>query len=294
MRSKSVIVPFLVSLILAPGAFALALGLGGAAAGTTVTRVVFAGTVLIEIVALSQVLAARKLFHRGDHGYLTWTLVAAFLVVRLVAEVRLLTLTFNLVTPPKPIETASSEMFFYVIVLRYLYTLSDLLFVSALVTTASAYRSTGLKFHLLQRDYLYIALVWMMPVATYLLRANLGLLGIAGPDKYVLTYRLVAVCVGALIVSLCLVVRRYAMQMGGGAVARVWSTVVGAGTVRAASFLTLAVLSKWWPVGAGFLEQYLLWIFAGCWVMAALYQREVVPGAAVAASVSTATSEAAA
>ncbi|HLG13347.1 MAG TPA: hypothetical protein VJH03_02335 [Blastocatellia bacterium] len=291
MRSKSVIVPFLVSVLLAPAVFALAVALGDGKSGQPVTRIVFAGTVLIEIVALTQVLAARRLFHRGDHGYLTWSLVAAFLIVRLIAEFRLLTLTF-VVTPPKPIESASSGMFFYVVVLRYLYTVSDLLFVSAMVTTARAYKSTGLKFNLLQRDYLYIALVWLMPVATYLLRDNLGLIGIAGPDKYVSTYRLVAVCVGALIVSLCLVVRRYAVQMGGGAVARVWGTVVAAGTIRAASFLTLALLSKAWPVWAPFIEQYLLWIFAGCWLMAALYQREVVPGAAVTAAVDTAGSEA--
>jgi hypothetical protein len=64
--------------------------------------------------------------------------------------------------------------------------------------------------------------------------------------------------------------------MGGGAVASVWNTVVAAGIARDASFLALALLSKWWEPGARFTEQYLLWIFAGCWLIAALRQREVV------------------
>jgi hypothetical protein len=67
--------------------------------------------------------------------------------------------------------------------------------------------------------------------------------------------------------------------MGGGAVARVSNSVVVAGIARDASFLVLAVVSKFWKPGAEFGEQYLLWIFACCWVLAALYQQEVIPQA---------------
>ena len=44
---------------------------------------------------------------------------------------------------------------------------------------------------------------------------------------------------------------------------------------RDASFLVLAPMLNWWKTGAQFLEQYLLWIFAYCWLIAALYQQEV-------------------
>jgi hypothetical protein len=53
--------------------------------------------------------------------------------------------------------------------------------------------------------------------------------------------------------------------------------VVIAGIARDASFLVLALLASWWRPGAGFVEQYLLWIFACCWLLAAVYQQEVLP-----------------
>jgi hypothetical protein len=204
---------------------------------------------------------------------LTWTLIVAFFVVRLVGELRLITLTFEFVSSYK--DGSSAGSFFYVVVLRYLYTISDLLFIAALVTTVRAYKSTGLKFELMSRDYGYIAFLWAIAVATYYNRSNLSLGGIITTDNYILTYRVVAVFVGAIIGTYCVVVRRYALQMGGGAVAKVWNTVVVAGISRAASFLVLALFLKKWRVEAQFAEQYLLWIFAWCWLVAALYQREV-------------------
>jgi hypothetical protein len=153
-----------------------------------------------------------------------------------------------------------------------------LLFIAALFTTVRAYKSTGLRFELQRQDYLYVVLLWAIPATTFLFRANLGLTGFTGPDPYIPTYRLVAVFVGAVIASLCVVVRRYAVQMGGGAVARVWNTVVIAGIARDASFLALALLSQVWDPGARFAEQFLLWIFAGCWLLAAIYQQEVFVG----------------
>jgi len=277
MRSSFVFKLLIATLIIAPVASLLAWNLAGADGGNLVVKVLFAATVLIEIVALGEALKARKLFSRSDTGYLTWSLTIGFLLVRLVAEARLLTLTFNLFDLPKTISPSSSIAFFYVIWLRYLYTISDVLFIGALVTTIRAYQSTGLKFGLQGRDYFYIGLVCAVPVTTYLYRANLGLAGLINTDHYIATYRLVAVFSGAIIASLCLVVRRYVAQMGGGAVARVWNSVVAAGIARDASFLVLAAVSKFWKPGAEFGEQYLLWIFASCWVLAALYQQELIP-----------------
>src|SRR5262245_9068234 len=279
MRSSSVFKFLVASLIVAPLASLLAWNLAGVEGGNLVVKVLFAATVLIELVALKQVFAARKLFSRSDTGYLTWSLTIGFLIVRLIAEARLLTLTFNLFDLPKSVTTASPGAFFYVIWLRYLYTISDVLFIGALVTTIRAYRSTGLKFALQSRDFIYIALVCAVPVTTYFYRANLGLAGLINTDHYIAAYRLVAVFTGGIIASLGLVVRRYVAQMGGGRVARVWNSVVVAGIARDASFLVLAVVSKFWKPGAEFGEQYLLWIFASCWVLAALYQQELVPQA---------------
>jgi hypothetical protein len=275
MRSKSVIVPFIVSLAAFPAAFALASALGGAAEADRVTLALFGATIVIEVIALSRAVSARKLFSRSDAGYLTWTLIAAFLVVRLLGEMRLATINFQLV--PRYEEGASPGLFVYIIVFRYLYTLSDLLFIGSLLTTVRAYKSTGLKFEIINRDYLYLMLVWAMPAVTFIFRDNLIYSNTAGSDGYIASFRLITVTVGALIASLCLVVRRYALQMGGGAVARVWNMVVIAGIARDASFLVLAVLSRWWRPGAGFVEQYLLWVFACSWLLAALYQQEVLP-----------------
>lgn len=275
MTSKSVITPFIISLLIAPLMLALTMSLSGEVGATTVTRSLFAMTVLVEVFALAQALGARKIFSPSDPGRRAWTLIAASLGVRLVTELRLVTLTFNLV--PKYSEGASRELFFYVVVLRYLNILSGLLLILALITMIRAYKSTGLKFELEKRDSFYIVLLWAVVAGTFVFRANLGLTNTAGTDQYIAAYRLVAVFIGAFIASLCVVVRRYSMQMGGGAVARVWNMVVIAGIARAGSFLVLALLSRWSLAGAQFAEQYAIWIFAGCWLIAALYQQEVLP-----------------
>ena len=277
MKSKTVVAALIVSLIIAPAAFAVAVKFGGDDSASAVTRLLFAITVAVEIAALMQVIRSREMFSPSDPMHLTWTLIAAFLIVRLLAEFRLLTLTFSLI--PTYTEASPNWLFYYVVGGRYLYTLGDLLFVASLITTVRAYKVTGLKFELLRRDFLYIAILWAIPFITYVYRENLALGGIITTDRYVVTYRLIAVFVGALIASLCVVIRRYAIQMGGGMVARVWNTVVVAGTARALSFLVLSLMLKWWKPGAQLAEQYLLWIFAGCWLIAALYQQEVLPRA---------------
>ena len=277
MKSSVVLRLLLATLIVAPLASLLAWNLAGVDGGNLAVKILFAATVAIELAALQQAVRARKLFSRLDTGYLIWSLTIGFLIIRLIAEARLVTLTFNLFDLPRSVTPASPGAFFYVVWLRYLYTLSDVLFIGALVMTIRAYQSTGLKFGVHGRDYLYIALVSAVPITTYLYRANLGLAGLINTDHYIATYRLVAVFSGGVIASLCLVVRRYVAQMGGGAVARVWNSVVVAGIARDASFLVLAVVSRFWKPGAEFGEQYLLWIFAACWVLAALYQQEVIP-----------------
>jgi hypothetical protein len=273
MKAKTLFKPFLVSLAALPVLFAVAVGWKGATAGNALTLTLFALTVFVELVAIVQFIKVRKSFSSADAGFLTWTLIIAFMLVRLVAEARLLSLTYNLV--PEFKEGASSALYFYIIVLRYLYTVSDVLFIAALLTTIRSYKSTGLPFKLLPIDYVYILALCTLPVITFIFRENLIQTAIATSDHYIATYRLVAVSVGAIIGALCIVVRRYALQMGGGAVARVWNMVVIAGVARDGSFLALALISSWSKLTAMFVEQYLLWIFAGCWLLAALLQLAV-------------------
>jgi hypothetical protein len=288
MSAKSLTKPFIFSLVILPAVFAAMMSLKATAAASALTMTLFAATVMIELFALAQFVRVRRAFASGDAGYLTWTLIVIFMIVRLVAEGRLLTLTYNLV--PEYRDGASSTLYFYVIVLRYLYTASDLLFIGALVTTIRSYKITGLPFKLMPVDYLYIAALCTLPVVTFIFRGNLMQAAIANPDGYMMVYRLVAVSVGAVIASLCIVVRRYASQMGGGAVARVWNMVVIAGVARDGSFLALALISGWSKPAATFVEQYLLWTFACCWLIAALYQNRVFARAARSPEVAVAES----
>jgi len=274
MKPKTAILVLLSSLVIAAAVYAAVALVKGPEDGSLVSKGLFGLTVVVEIIALVQAVAVRKQFSSTDRGHLTWTLIVGFFIVRLIGELRLITLTYGFVPPYH--DGGSTASFVYVVVLRYLYTISDLLFIAALITTVQAYRSTGLKFELMARDYGYIAFLWAIPVATYYFRSNLSLGGIITTDNYILTYRLVAVFVGAIIGTYCVVVRRYALQMGGGAVAKVWNTVVVAGIARAASFLVLAMFLKSWRIEAQFAEQYLLWIFSWCWLVAALYQRELL------------------
>ena len=273
MSAKSLIKPFIGFLVFVPMAFGATLAARGATAGNSMTMVLFGATVLIEVVALAEFVRVRRAFARGDAGYLTWTLTIAFMTVRLVAEARLLTLTYGLV--PEYKYGASAGLYVYIIVLRYLYTASDVLFIAALVTTIRSYKSTGLPFKIQAVDYFYILALCALPALTFVFRANLIQAAIANPDSYMMIYRLVAVSIGAVIASLCIVVRRFSSQMGGGAVARVWNMVVVAGVARDGSFLALALLSSLSKAVATFVEQYLLAVFAVCWLLAALYQREV-------------------
>src|SRR5262245_7046698 len=193
MRSRSVVVPFIASLIAVPMVFGLAMLVRGPAEGDKVTLGLFGATVLVELLALTRVFAARRVFSSGDSGHLTWTLIGAFLVVRLLGETRLATISFQLV--PRYSEGVSSGLFIYIIVFRYLYTLSDVLFILALTSTIRAYQSTGLRFGMIKRDYLYILLVWTMPVVTFVFRENLFYSNTAGSDRFILTFRLITVTV---------------------------------------------------------------------------------------------------
>src|SRR5262249_22906460 len=97
MRSRLVVMPFIASLIAVPMVFGLAMLASGPAEGDRVTLALFGATIVVEVFALARVFSARRMFSSGDPGHLTWTLIGAFLVVRLLGETRLATISFQLV-----------------------------------------------------------------------------------------------------------------------------------------------------------------------------------------------------
>jgi hypothetical protein len=236
-------------------------------------RALFVITVVLEVLALQQAWRCRTGFARGDPGRTLWSLIATFLAVRVLAELRLMTLYFDLV--PEVIARSDVAVQVYVVVLRYLYTASDLLLAIALFAMIRSYRSLGLHFGVQRRDRATIAVVMALPVVAWLLRHRLTAF-IDGDDQSIAVYRLVAVTVSAVIAALCIVVFRYVSQMGGGALAKVWRAAVVAGVARAASFVVLAVVSIASAAWASLAEQALLVVFATAWIVAARRQREVL------------------
>lgn len=252
--------------------------LGGALAtgqATAVHRVWVAATVAIELAALLLALSIRGDFDPGDTGRTTWTLIAGFLGVRLLAEVRLLSFYFDFI--PSAIEASPAALEVYTVWLRYLYTAADLLMIAALLATLRSYRSLGLQFGLKSIDWAVIAALATMPLIAFSLRDNMGGF-LTGDDPALVTYRLVAVCVGVAVAAMSLGVLRYVTQMGGGSLARIWGAIGVAGFARAGSFVALGVVSEVSMIAADLSEQALLWVFASCWLAAALGQRELARG----------------
>jgi hypothetical protein len=273
IRAKVLIRAFIALAAIGPSVFLLANGYGGDDGGNAVANGAFVVGLLLEVVAFLGASGVRRDFDPDDAWRTVWTLIAAFLGVRILAELRLATLLFGLV--PFHYEGAPTWLFVYVVVFRYLYTVSDLLFLWALVLTIRSYKDSGFDFRVTPRDYAFMAPLVIAPVIAYELRHMLTLTG----DTYLTGYRLVAVTINMALACLCIVVRRYALQMGGGAVARVWTAVVLATAARVASFVSVAVVAQLLPTGAivasDFVEQYLITIFAACWVLAIVYQRDV-------------------
>jgi len=236
-------------------------------------RGLFLATLLVQLLALVASASARRGFEPGDPGRTTWSLIVAFLFVRLLAETRLATLYFEVL--PDFITASVRLHFVYLSVLRYLYTVGDLLFAVAVVTTIRSFRATGLGFSLRASDWVLMAVVAAMPVTAFVLREDFGIAALRG-DTTILAYRLTAITLGAVVAILCIVVYRYVRQMQGGAVSRVWGAMVLAGIARALSFLALAVVAGTSPSTGEVVEQLALWVFACSWWLAALQQRKIL------------------
>jgi hypothetical protein len=265
---------FLVSLFLLPVAFAALVLAGLVDAERVAGRILFGPTVLLEALTLVFALVIRSHLEPSEPVRRTWTLVVIYLSFLLVVELRLASIYLGWV--PGFVEKSETLNAFYNDGLRYLYILADLFFVAALVSSIRSFKSTGLPFAVIGRDFVYMVLLCVLPVAAYLLHENMAHDKFNFSGRALMIFRMASVGTGTVIACLCIVVRRYAIQMGSGALAGVWNAIVLAGIASAVSFIAFALLSVRWMNGAEFFEQYFLWIYAGCFLVAVMRQKDLL------------------
>lgn len=221
----------------------------------------FLATLAVEIAAVVVAFEGRRRLTPGDPARRAWTWIAVALALRLVAELRLTTLYLKVV----PDFIQSSELLWpiYFFGLRYLYALSDLALLPALLAIRRNLQSTGLNFHLRPRDAIVLVLLPPLAVTVHLLQTALT----AGDvDAGIHTFRLIGASIGMLVSGVCVVLASPALQMGGGAWAWIWGTAATAGIARGLSFAAAAMVPRF-PVMI-VLEQALLWTFACGWLLA--------------------------
>ena len=258
---------FLASLVVWPAIF-LAVLLGRpAGVAPVVFHTAFGATVAVEIAALAYAVRLWRGFVPDEPNRRLWALFAGCLALRCLAELRLWSLHLGLVHP------TGVAYAVYVVGLRYVFTASDVLFGAGLVVALRTYRATGLPFRLRARDFVLMAAMLALPAAGILVSPKLNAWFLPEAGNQVRTFRFVQICVNTAVAALCIAVRRFAADLGGGVLARMWTYVWIAGVAHAASFLVFAGLSLWWPPGADLFEQYLLWVYGACWLLATLRQR---------------------
>lgn len=251
------------------GLWAVGLGVTGAAvvAGAVprdVRLALFAATVAVELGALVLALRGRAHLQPTDDSRLTWTLLAAALATRLLAEVRVG--LFYLDAVPAFIADSPALSDLFLLVLRYLYTLADLLLLAGLWTARRSLDRSGLGLPLRRRDLGVVVLLAPLPVVTW--AAQTAVQG--GPsDPGIFTFRVVSVIVGSIVSVLCLGLVSVSLQMGGGVLAWIWGSLAVAGIARVLAFVAASGLTALaWPT-AMVVEQGLLWTFACAWLLAA-------------------------
>ena len=229
----------------------------------------FLATLGVEIAAVVVAFMGRLRLAAGDPARRAWTWIAVALALRLLVELRLATLYFVVV--PAFILDSPLLKNIYVLGLRYLYILSDLALLPALLAIRRDLQSTGLDFHLRPRDALVLVLLPPLPVMVYLLQSTLA----AGEvDPGIHTFRLVGASAGMLVSGACVVLASPALQMGGGAWAWIWGAAAVAGIARGLAF-GAAAMAPSFPMML-VLEQALLWTFACGWLLATLLHLRLV------------------
>ncbi|MBL9106941.1 MAG: hypothetical protein JNL82_38930 [Myxococcales bacterium] len=247
-----------------------ALGLGATAAAVSlgvglneVRLALFAATLLVEILALVFVLRGRAHLQPSDEGRRTWTLLAAALTARLLAELRVGLLYLDAV--PGFIADRPALMNLFVYVLRYLYTLADLLLLAGLWTARRSFDRSGLGYPLRRRDLGALALLAPLPLLVWLAQDAMQV----SADPGIFTFRLVSVVVGSVVSALCLGLASTSLQMGGGVLAWIWGGLATAGIARVFAFVAASGLQALGWASVSVVEQGFLWTFACAWLLAA-------------------------
>ena len=237
----------------------------------------FTATLGLEAVGVAAALAVRARLGASDEARRPWSWIAAGLGARALAEVRLGTLYFDAV--PGWIHERPELDWLYVQVLRYLYTLGDLLIAGALWLTLRALASLGLGLRLGVGGRLAIAGLAALPLIQFVLQ-RIAWAGLTPEDPGILPFRVISVLTSALVGGLSLALVGLTRQMGGGALAWVWGAAAAAGIAKALGFVVGAALrgNAW----GGVLDQALLWTFAAAWVGAAVIYYEVIGGGGAA------------
>lgn len=245
----------------------LALTAMGVAAGLLARDVrlgLFGATLTVELVALVLVLRGRAHLQPGDDAHGTWTLLAAALGTRLLAELRVGVLYLDAI--PAAIADRPLARDIFVMGLRYLYTLGDLLLLVALWTARRSFERSGLGYSLRPRDLGALAVLAPLPVVTWAAQAALQ----SDPtDPGIFMFRVISVVVGSVVSAMCLGLVSLSLQMGGGVLAWIWGSLAVAGIARVFAFVAASGLQALGVPTSTVVEQGLLWTFACAWLLAA-------------------------
>lgn len=246
-------------------------GLGLAAAAASrgvppgeVRLCLFGATLAVEFGALALVLRGRALLHTSDDARWTWTLLAAALGVRLLAELRVGLLYLSAV--PAVIVDHPLARDIFVMGLRYLYTLSDVLLLAGLWTARRSFERSGLGYPLRPRDLAVLAVLAPLPVVTWTAQMAVH----SDPsDPGIFAFRVVSVVVGSVVSAMCLGLVSLTLQMGGGVLAWIWGGLAIAGIARVFAFVAASGLQALEVPASVAVEQGFLWTFACAWLLAA-------------------------
>jgi hypothetical protein len=223
----------------------------------------FIATVVVELLALATAIAGRRALAYDDPTRGASTAICLGLGLRVAAELRLGLLYLSAVPSVILKYPAIADAFIYG--LRYLYVAADLALLLGVVRSLRGLRRTGLPIRPRPRDLLLVLFVIPLPVAVYALQAQVDPVP---SDSGIITFRLLAAGVGAVVGGYCVALAGAALKLGG-TWAWIWGAAGVAGIARALAFVAAAAAEAAMPrAGAILLEQGLLWTFACGWLLA--------------------------
>ncbi|MDC0722220.1 hypothetical protein [Nannocystis bainbridge] len=223
----------------------------------------FIATVVVEVLALVTAMAGRRALPHDDPTRGASTAICLGLALRVAAELRLGLMYLSAVPAVILKRPALADAFFYGG--RYFYIAADLALLLGVVRTLGGLRRSGIGIRPRPRDLLVLLFVIPLPIAVYALQVDVDL---SSGDTGIITFRLLAAGVGAVVGGYCIALAGAALQLGG-TWAWIWGAAGVAGIARALAFVAAAAAESALPrAGSILLEQGLLWTFACAWLLA--------------------------